>query len=112
MPFLFISAAFTAVIAIGMVCRFSERRSAVTVISSSPELSAGLVSAANSGVVPQISQATTTAGFWDGSALIDIYEKPDARVGAECNDHNIVILPMRYFVRRRSRTLQLSEALN
>ena len=84
MPFLSISAAFTAVIAIGTVCRFSERRCAVTVISSSPGLCAGLVSAANSGVAPQISQA-------NGQARVNTRMKPDARVGAESKELNIVI---------------------
>src|ERR1700722_2890553 len=54
MPFRSISAAVAAVIAIGTVCRLSERRCAVTVTSSSTELSVGLVSAASSGAAAQI----------------------------------------------------------
>src|ERR1700722_7380528 len=93
MPFLSISAPFTAVIAIGTVCRLSERRCAVTVISSSPGLCAGLGSAANSGVVLQISQA-------NGQERLT----KSARIGAECKEPNIVIPPKRFFVRRRSRS--------
>src|ERR1700733_11672224 len=56
MPFLSISAAVTAVIAIGTVCRLSERRCAVTVTSSSTLLSVELVSAASSGAAAEIKQ--------------------------------------------------------
>jgi hypothetical protein len=89
------------VIAIGTVCRLSERRCAVTVISSRPGVSAGLVSAANSGVVPHISQANRQEQL-----------TKSARAGAECKEPNIVILPKRFFVRRRSRAPRLSAALN
>jgi hypothetical protein len=86
MPFLCISAAFTAVIAIGTVCRFSERRCAVTVISSSAEPAAAPVSAANSGVAQKISPA-------NGQTRMT---KPHAPVGA-FKELNIAIPPSRSF---------------
>jgi hypothetical protein len=54
MPFLSISAAVTAVMAIGTVCRLSERRCAVTVTSSRSVLSVGFVCAASSGAAAEI----------------------------------------------------------
>src|ERR1700738_3393466 len=85
------SAALKALMAIGTDCRLSERRCAVTGISSSEGAAAGLVSAASTGAVAQITQAE-----------VQKKAKPVAPTAFRCVESLFLIAPpLEFFVRPR-----------
>src|SRR5882724_13335547 len=91
------SAALKALMAIGTDCRLSERRCAVTVISSSEGASDGFISAASTGAGAQITQAD-----------VQKHAKPVVPAAARYVEPLFLIAPsLEFIVRLRSRHLPL-----